>query len=185
VGVHPTRPSLLPQGTAANEMFSSLERDPMVLGSRTLRSELDVPGHLRRCPQRRGNLLQTRRGQRLIRVNKASTTPRPRSQLPVRGASYSNPGPWSDETLYWMATITNADGVNQTVMVNASEQGEVTVLDLRGRGGLRRGEDTGETVNVEGVNPPGSVRGSARNAGETEVPEGERAVPDPRSMSPT
>jgi hypothetical protein len=29
-----------------------------------------------------------------------------------------------DETLYWMATITNADtaGVNKTVMVNSAEQ---------------------------------------------------------------
>jgi len=70
-------------------------------------------------------------------------------------------------------------------MVNASEQGEVTVLE-RGRGGLRRGEDTGETVNV-GVNPLGASE-EAPATPENEVPEGEPGaapVPDPRSMSPT
>jgi len=88
---------------------------------------LDVPGHLRRCAQRRGKPLQTRRAligrnPRLIRqgrvpnyqcVNAVILEPRPVVK---------------DETLYWMATITNADkGVNQTVMVN--ETGEVTVLE--------------------------------------------------------
>lgn len=57
-----------------------------------------------------------------------------------------------DENLYWMATITNADkaGVNQTVMVNASEQGEVTVLEsYEDVTAFVEGEETGETVNVE------------------------------------
>ncbi len=57
-----------------------------------------------------------------------------------------------DENLYWMATITNANkaGVNQTVMVNASEQGEVTVLDsYQDVVAFVEGEDTGETLNVE------------------------------------
>ncbi|MGF1473781.1 MAG: hypothetical protein ACFB50_18825 [Rubrobacteraceae bacterium] len=57
-----------------------------------------------------------------------------------------------DENLYWMATITNADkaGVNQTIMVNASEQGEVTVLETyQDVTAFVEGEDTGETVNVE------------------------------------
>jgi hypothetical protein len=57
-----------------------------------------------------------------------------------------------DENLYWMATITNADkaGVNQTIMVNASEQGEVTVLETyEDVTAFVEGEDTGETVNVE------------------------------------
>jgi hypothetical protein len=57
-----------------------------------------------------------------------------------------------NKTLYWMATITNADkaGVNQTVMVNASEQGEVTVLETyEDVVAFVEGEDTGQTVNVE------------------------------------
>jgi hypothetical protein len=57
-----------------------------------------------------------------------------------------------DENLYWMATITNSDkaGVNQTVMVNASEQGEVTVLETYDDvTAFVEGENTGETVNVE------------------------------------
>ena len=57
-----------------------------------------------------------------------------------------------DKNLYWMATITNADkaGVNQTVMVNASEQGEVTVLETYDDvTAFVEGQDTGETVNVE------------------------------------
>ncbi len=56
------------------------------------------------------------------------------------------------KTLYWMATITNADkaGVNQTVMVNASEQGEVTVLETyEDVVAFVEGEESGQTVNVE------------------------------------
>lgn len=58
-----------------------------------------------------------------------------------------------DENLYWMATITNIDtaGVNQTVMVNASKQGEVTVLETyEDVTAFVEGQDIGETVNVEG-----------------------------------
>jgi hypothetical protein len=57
-----------------------------------------------------------------------------------------------DETLYWMATITNADtaGVNKTVMVNSAEQGEVTVLEsYEDVMAFVEGEDTGRTVEVE------------------------------------
>lgn len=76
-----------------------------------------------------------------------------------------------DETLYWMATITNADkaGVNQTVMVNASEQGEVTVLETyEDVAAFVEGEDTGETVNVEG-------------GGSLDTSEGPTAAPEPAS----
>jgi hypothetical protein len=58
-----------------------------------------------------------------------------------------------DEALYWMATITNADraGVNQTVMVNASQQGEVTILETYDDVvAFVEGEDAGQTLNVEG-----------------------------------
>ena len=75
-----------------------------------------------------------------------------------------------DENLYWMATITNADkaGVNQTVMVNASEQGEVTVLETYDDvTAFVEGEDTGETVNVEGG---GSVD-AAESPGASETPD--------------
>lgn len=90
-----------------------------------------------------------------------------------------------DETLYWMATITNADkaGVNQTVMVNASKQGEVTVLETyEDVVAFIEGEDTGETVNVEGG---GSLEASEEPSGapETEVPEEQPAQP-PGSQSP-
>jgi hypothetical protein len=90
-----------------------------------------------------------------------------------------------DETLYWMATITNADkaGVNQTVMVNASEQGEVTVLDTYEEvAAFVEGEDTGETVNIEG----GSSLGASEEAPATpgaEVPN-EQSVQSPTSQSP-
>lgn len=58
-----------------------------------------------------------------------------------------------NENLYWMATITNVDtaGVNQTVMVNASKQGEVTVLDTyQDVTAFVEGKDIGQTVNVGG-----------------------------------
>jgi hypothetical protein len=90
-----------------------------------------------------------------------------------------------DETLYWMATITNADkaGVNQTVMVNASEQGEVTVLETYEEvAAFVEGEDTGETVNIEG----GSFLGASEEAPATpgaEVPN-EQTVQSPASQSP-
>jgi hypothetical protein len=90
-----------------------------------------------------------------------------------------------DETLYWMATITNADkaGVNQTVMVNASEQGEVTVLETyEDVVAFVEGEDTGETVNVEGG---GTLEASEAPSAtpETEVPE-EQPAQSPASQSP-
>lgn len=86
-----------------------------------------------------------------------------------------------DENLYWMATITNADkaGVNQTVMVNASEQGEVTVLETyEDVTAFVEGEDTGETVNVEeGDGSLGASEGSSETP-ETETPEDQPAQPD-------
>ncbi|CAN5624206.1 hypothetical protein BH24ACT22_BH24ACT22_05820 [soil metagenome] len=78
-----------------------------------------------------------------------------------------------DENLYWMATITNADkaGVNQTVMVNASEQGEVTVLETYSDvTSFVEGKDTGETVNLE--DGGGSLEGS-EGPGESGTPEGQ------------
>ncbi|MGB3633551.1 MAG: hypothetical protein WA982_05890 [Rubrobacteraceae bacterium] len=78
-----------------------------------------------------------------------------------------------DENLYWMATITNADkaGVNQTVMVNASKQGEVTVLETYSDvTAFVKGKDTGETVNVE--DGGGSLEGS-EGSGESGTPEGQ------------
>jgi hypothetical protein len=84
-----------------------------------------------------------------------------------------------DGTLYWMATITNADraGVNQTVMVNASEQGEVTVLETyEDVVAFVEGEDTGETVNVEGGDPIGTSEEAPTTPG-VEVPEGQSAQP--------
>ncbi|MDP8974189.1 MAG: hypothetical protein M3N45_13735 [Actinomycetota bacterium] len=87
-----------------------------------------------------------------------------------------------DETLYWMATITNADraGVNQTVMVNASKQGEVTVLETyEDVVAFVEGEDTGETVNVEG----GTILGTSEEPSGTpgiEVPEEQPAQSDDR-----
>lgn len=84
-----------------------------------------------------------------------------------------------DETLYWMATITNAEkaGVNQTVMVNASKQGEVTVLETyEDVVAFVEGENTGETVNVEG----GAIletSGEPSGTPGTETPEGQPAQP--------
>jgi hypothetical protein len=90
-----------------------------------------------------------------------------------------------DETLYWMATITNADkaGVNQTVMVNASEQGEVTVLETyEDVVAFVEGEDTGETVNVEGGDTLGASEESPATSG-TEIPEEQPAQPGDRAGS--
>lgn len=86
-----------------------------------------------------------------------------------------------DENLYWMATITNADkaGVNQTVMVNASEQGEVTVLETyEDVTAFVEGEDTGETVNVEeGDSSLGASEGPSETP-ETATPEEQPSQPD-------
>jgi hypothetical protein len=90
-----------------------------------------------------------------------------------------------DKTLYWMATITNADtaGVNQTVMVNASEQGEVTVLETyEDVVAFVEGGDTGETVNVEGGDSLGAPE-EATTTQETQVPEGQSAQPGDRAGS--
>ena len=90
-----------------------------------------------------------------------------------------------DQTLYWMATITNADnaGVNQTVMVNASEQGEVTVLETyEDVVAFVEGEDTGETVNIEGGASLGASEGAPATT-ETGVPNEQTALP-PASQSP-
>jgi hypothetical protein len=84
-----------------------------------------------------------------------------------------------NKTLYWMATITNADraGVNQTVMVNASEQGEVTVLETyEDVVAFVEGEDTGETVNVEGGDSLGPSEEAPTTPG-IEVPEEQPAQP--------
>jgi hypothetical protein len=78
-----------------------------------------------------------------------------------------------DKTLYWMATITNADnaGVNQSVMVNASEQGEVTVLETyEDVVAFIEGEDTGETVNVEAGGSLGTSEEPSATPG-TDIPE--------------
>jgi len=90
-----------------------------------------------------------------------------------------------DETLYWMATITNADkaGVNQTVMVNASEQGEVTVLETyEDVVAFVEGEDTGQTVNVEGGDALGASQNPSATPG-TEMPEEQPAQPGDRAGS--
>ena len=90
-----------------------------------------------------------------------------------------------DQTLYWMATITNADnaGVNQTVMVNASEQGEVTVLETyEDVVAFVEGEDTGETVNIEGGASLGASEGAPATT-ETGIPNEQTALP-PASQSP-
>ena len=97
-----------------------------------------------------------------------------------------------DENLYWMATITNADkaGVNQTVMVNASEQGEVTVLETYDDvTAFVQGEDTGETVNVEGggsVDAAEGPEGSGEQQGSEQQPsqpDGSQAPVDVSEMS--
>ena len=90
-----------------------------------------------------------------------------------------------NKTLYWMATITNADkaGVNQTVMVNASEQGEVTVLETyEDVVAFVEGEDTGETVNVE----EGDSLGTSQEAPATPEAgvQGEQPARPPASQSP-
>jgi hypothetical protein len=90
-----------------------------------------------------------------------------------------------DKTLYWMATITNADkaGVNQTVMVNASKQGEVTVLETyEDVVAFVEGEDTGETVNVEGGAPLGTSEEPSATPG-IETPEEQSAQPGDRAGS--
>ena len=82
-----------------------------------------------------------------------------------------------DENLYWMATITNADkaGVNQTIMVNASEQGEVTVLETYDDvTAFVEGENTGETVNVE----------DGDGASETSADSGPSGTPDEQPSQP-
>ena len=100
-----------------------------------------------------------------------------------------------DENLYWMATITNADkaGVNQTVMVNASEQGEVTVLETyEDVTAFVEGEDTGETVNVEDGGGASETSGEADPSGSSDTgtsqdqssqPEGSQAPVDVSDMS--
>ena len=88
-----------------------------------------------------------------------------------------------DKTLYWMATITNADkaGVNQTVMVNASEQGEVTVLETyEDVVAFVEGGDAGETVNVEGGDTLGASEDPSATPG-TEIPEEQSAQPGDRA----
>jgi hypothetical protein len=90
-----------------------------------------------------------------------------------------------DKTLYWMATITNADkaGVNQTVMVNASKQGEVTVLETyEDVVAFVEGENTGETVNVEGGNILGTSEKPSGTPG-IEISEGQSAQPGDRTGS--
>jgi hypothetical protein len=88
-----------------------------------------------------------------------------------------------DENLYWMATITNADkaGVNQTVMVNASEQGEVTVLETyEDVTAFVEGKDTGETVNVEdgdGIPEASGGPGPSEPSG-TGTPQEQPSQPD-------
>ena len=90
-----------------------------------------------------------------------------------------------DEVLYWMATITNADkaGVNQTVMVNASKQGEVTVLETyEDVVAFVEGENTGKTVNVEG----GTILGTSEEPSGTpgiEISEGQSAQQGDRTGS--
>src|ERR687894_2297305 len=90
-----------------------------------------------------------------------------------------------DETLYWMATITNADtaGVNKTVMVNSAEQGEVTVLEsYEDVMAVVEGEDTGRTVEVEGDGPSGAS-GEPAETPENETPE-EQPAQSSTSQSP-
>ena len=78
-----------------------------------------------------------------------------------------------DETLYWMATITNADtaGVNKTVMVNSAEQGEVTVFESYEQVmAFVEGEDIGRTVEVEEDGGSGES-GEPSDTPETETPQ--------------
>jgi hypothetical protein len=90
-----------------------------------------------------------------------------------------------DKTLYWMATITNLDkaGVSKTVMVNASEQGEVTVLETyKDVVAFVEGEDTGQTVNVEGGDTLGASEELPATS-RTEIPEEQPAQSGDRAGS--
>jgi hypothetical protein len=128
-------------------------------------------------------------GSALIGVNKALDYARatfPNYQW-GRNAILLEPRPIvKDETLYWMATITNADtaGVNKTVMVNSAEQGEVTVLEsYEDVMAFVEGEDTGRTVEVEGDGPSGAS-GEPAETPENETPE-EQPAQSSTSQSPT
>ncbi len=127
-------------------------------------------------------------GSALIGVNKALDYARatfPNYQW-GRNAILLEPRPIiKDETLYWMATITNADtaGVNKTVMVNSAEQGEVTVLESYEQVmAFVEGEDIGQTVTVEGDGPAGGA-GEPSETPEAEIPEGQSAQPPPPATS--
>jgi hypothetical protein len=115
-------------------------------------------------------------GSALIGVNKALDYARatfPNYQW-GRNAILLEPRPIiKGETLYWMATITNADtaGVNKTVMVNSAEQGEVTVLEsYEDVMAFVEGEDTGRTVEVEEDGASGAS-GEPSDTLENETPE--------------
>jgi len=127
-------------------------------------------------------------GSALIGVNKALDYARatfPNYQW-GRNAILLEPRPIiKDETLYWMATITNADkaGVNKTVMVNSAKQGEVTVLESHEDVmAFVEGEDTGRTVKVAGDGPSGAS-GEASETPEIEAPE-EQSVQPAQSATP-
>lgn len=134
-------------------------------------------------------------GSALIGVNKALDYARatfPNYQW-GRNAILLEPRPIvKDETLYWMATITNADtaGVSKTVMVNSAEQGEVTVLESYEEVmAFVEGEDTGRKVEVEGDGPSGAS-GEPSETPENETPEEQpaqsstpRSPPDVSNMS--
>ncbi len=121
-------------------------------------------------------------GSALIGVNKALDYAKatfPNYQWGVNAVILEPRPVVKDKTLYWMATITNADtaGVNQTVMVNASEQGEVTVLETyEDVVAFVEGEDTGETVNVEGGDSLVAPEQVTTTPG-TGVPEAQSAQP--------
>ncbi len=115
-------------------------------------------------------------GSALIGVNKALDYARatfPNYQW-GRNAILLEPRPIiKGETLYWMATITNADtaGVNKTVMVNSAEQGEVTVLEsYEDVMAFVEGEDTGRTVEVE-EDGASEASGEPSDTPENETPE--------------
>src|SRR5215210_1815600 len=121
-------------------------------------------------------------GSALIGVNKALDYAKatfPNYQWGVNAVILEPRPVVKDKTLYWMATITNADtaGVNQTVMVNASEQGEVTVLETyEDVVAFVEGEDTGETVNVQ--------EGDALGASEEGPATPQSEVPDEQPAQP-
>ena len=127
-------------------------------------------------------------GSALIGVNKAldyAQATFPNYQWGLNGVILEPRPVVKDETLYWMATITNADkaGVDRTVMVNASEQGEVTVLETyEDVVAFVEGEDTGETVNVEGGDTLGASEEPPATSG-TEIPEEQPAQPGDRAGS--